>query len=80
MHTITVKNIPPDIYKRLKRIAEANRRSLNSQILVVLEQSVTSRKLDPAAILAQARKLRERTASHKWTDAELAAAKAHGRE
>ncbi|MGQ9681216.1 MAG: FitA-like ribbon-helix-helix domain-containing protein [Anaerolineae bacterium] len=26
---VTVKNIPPDVYERLRRLAAANRRSIN---------------------------------------------------
>jgi hypothetical protein len=32
--TITLKNIPDEVYERLKASAEANRRSLNSEAIV----------------------------------------------
>ncbi|NBD34139.1 MAG: Arc family DNA-binding protein, partial [Cyanobacteria bacterium] len=30
--TITVKNLPDDIYERLKEAAKANQRSINSEV------------------------------------------------
>ena len=40
MPTLTLKNIPDDLHARLKASAERNRRSLNSEILVRLEQDI----------------------------------------
>ena len=34
--TLTLKNIPEDVYRRLKLSAEAHRRSLNSEAIVCL--------------------------------------------
>ena len=48
MPTLTLKNIPDDLHARLKASAEHNRRSLNSEILVRLEQDVKRPVLDPA--------------------------------
>ncbi len=79
MPSITVKNIPVAIYDRVRELAEANRRSINSQIIVILEQVVGSRPLDTDALLEEARLLRERTADYIIGDEELRAGKAHGR-
>ena len=38
MPTITVKNIPDDIYERLKEVAGANHRSINREMIVCLER------------------------------------------
>jgi plasmid stability protein len=40
MANVTVKNIPDDLYDRLKKRAEENRRSLNGEIIHTLEQVV----------------------------------------
>jgi len=40
MATITLKNIPNDLYKRLKLMAKANHRSINSEIIYTLEKSL----------------------------------------
>lgn len=49
MPTLTLKNIPEDLHARLKASAERNRRSLNSEILVRLEQDISRPVLDPIA-------------------------------
>ncbi|MEA3441264.1 MAG: Arc family DNA-binding protein, partial [Chloroflexota bacterium] len=40
MPTLTVKNIPDDLYAQLKRYAAMNRRSLNSEIIVCIERVI----------------------------------------
>ena len=47
MPTLTLKNIPDGLHARLKASAARNRRSLNSEILVRLEQDVSRPVLDP---------------------------------
>lgn len=37
---ITVRNVPDGVHERLKRRAERNRRSLNAEVLEILEDSV----------------------------------------
>jgi plasmid stability protein len=79
MPTVTVKNIPPDLYERLKELADAHHRSMNSEIIACLEQSVSSRRLDPDTLLANARKLREKTSHYAISDEEFNQAKIAGR-
>ena len=80
MPTITVKNIPADLYEHLKDAASANRRSINSEIIVCIERAVRSRKIDPREVLRRARQWRERTKDHPITDAQLSRAKTAGRQ
>jgi antitoxin FitA len=47
MPTLTLKNIPDGLHARLKASAERNRRSLNSEILVRLEQDIGRPVPDP---------------------------------
>jgi len=79
MPTITVKNIPPDIYDKLKRAAELSHRSINSEIIACIERAVRSQPLDPEIMLAKARNLRVITASHPITETEFNTAKTDGR-
>lgn len=79
MPTVTVKNIPPDLYERLKRSAAANRRSINSEIIVCIERAVRSSQISPEELLARARELREKTAGYPITDDEFTRAKSAGR-
>jgi hypothetical protein len=77
--TFTVKNIPPNLYKKLKKSAERNRRSINSEIIVCIEKSVQSQTIDFDKVLAKARKLRSLTQAVPITDDELRQAKEDGR-
>lgn len=80
MPTITVKNIPDDLYERLKRMAESNRRSINSEIIHCIEKSVTSQPVDPDAMLATAHLIREKTAHYHISDEEFNRLKNAGRQ
>lgn len=57
MATITLKNVPDDLHQRLKASAARNRRSMNSEALVRLEQALTAhthRSADDAVAEAEA--------------------------
>ena len=56
--TITLKNIPDDVYERLRVAAELHRRSLNSEAIVCLETVLTPTRIAPGERLARARQLR----------------------
>lgn len=47
MLTLTLKNIPKPLHARLKRLAEKNHRSLNSEILVRLQAALVAPMVDP---------------------------------
>jgi plasmid stability protein len=79
MATITVKNIPDDLYTLLKQSAKANRRSINSEIIVCIEHAVRSQRIEPGEVLEEARTLREKTAGYKITYEEFRNAKTAGR-
>ncbi len=79
MPAITVKNIPVDLYEKLKRAAEISHRSINSEIIACIERAVGSQEINPDLLLANARKLRVKTASHPIKEREFAQAKAAGR-
>ena len=79
MPSITVKNIPADIYERLKKSAEISRRSINSEVIACIERAVRSQQIDPDLLLFNARKLRSKTSSHPIRDDEFNRAKTSGR-
>jgi antitoxin FitA len=79
MVTITIKNIPDELYVRLKAHAKANRRSINSEIILCIERAVRSQHLDVDEMLASARILREKTRGYAISDDELEQAKDEGR-
>ena len=84
MTSLTIKNIPPIIYERLKMQAENNRRSLNSEVIVILEKAlqVVPRRTpaEVEKILEETRKLREMTAGYVVTEEEINRWKNEGRE
>ena len=79
MPTLTIKNIPEDLYLQLKQSAKINHRSINSEVIVCIEQAVRSSRVTPEAILTKARKLREATISYSVNDSEFTQAKLMGR-
>lgn len=56
--TLTLKNIPDNIYQRLKTMAQAHRRSLNREAIVCLETALIPATLATQERLARARALR----------------------
>jgi hypothetical protein len=81
MTNLTVKNIPPIIYERLKQRATDNRRSINSEILMIIEQALQTR--TPAEVerlIEGARKVRELSAGYSLTTEEIQKAIDEGRE
>ena len=79
MPSITLKNIPEKTYRQLKSAAKAHRRSINSEILTCLENSLQSRQIDPEAFLARIDSLQHEQPLPRLTDKILRAAKSEGR-
>lgn len=80
MVTITIKNIPPEIYERIKARAKNNHRSINGEILSILEQAISIPPIDVRATLERTRKLREMTADYIITADEIEELINEGRE
>lgn len=78
MATVTVKDLPEKLHRQLKARALRHRRSLNSEIIEVLEAATTSRKVDPDSLIARAAALRIRVGG-RLTDTDLAAFRQAGR-
>ncbi|MGH8482674.1 MAG: FitA-like ribbon-helix-helix domain-containing protein [Nevskiaceae bacterium] len=77
--TLTLKNIPDAVYKRLKASAELHRRSLNSEAIVCLETVLLPSRVSPQEHLARARALRATLSGVKFTAREIDALKREGR-
>ena len=80
MYSITVKNIPDEVYEKLKRSARRNRRSINNEIILILERSLQSKQMAPEAFLARARQIREITSTYLVDDEAFERSKDTGRE
>lgn len=63
---LTLKNIPDDVYERLKTSAALHRRSINSEVIVCLETVLTPSKVKPAERIARARALRAELSAKKF--------------
>ena len=59
MATLTIKNLPDEIYAALAQMAKRNRRSINGEAIVQLERSVNMPKKDPEELLAEIKRSRE---------------------
>jgi hypothetical protein len=79
MITLTIKGIPERIYRGLKKRAEAQRRSLNREIILCLERSVEVEPFDPEEWLAKADRMRAKLGLRGLTDAQIRAEKRRGR-
>jgi len=79
MATLTIKNVPESLVKRLKQQAAAQHRSLNFQVISYLEQMTHSVPVDADALLARVRALRRTPKGVKVTDRLLGELKVVGR-
>lgn len=74
----TLKNIPEDLYRKIRESAERNHRSINGEIISILAAATAPRHIPTDVVLARARALRERTRG-LLTDEFIDRAKREGR-
>ncbi len=60
MPSLTIKNVPAPLVRRLKARAAANRRSMNLEVIACLESVTGTTPIDPEAFLARARAIRSK--------------------
>jgi len=77
--TITIKNIPEELYERLKQHAALHHRSINSEVIALIEERITAKKRKPEDFLASARALREKTGRYQLKKDFIDRAKREGR-
>jgi len=77
--TLTLKNIPDEVYERLKASAASHRRSLNSEAIVCLESVLIPGRVAVAERLARARALRATLPKAKFRAKDIDAYKREGR-
>lgn len=77
--SITVKNIPPDLHEDLKASAARHRRSLNREIIALLEDHLKPRKRAPEEVLAAVGALHDRLKGVRLTSEMIDQAKREGR-
>ena len=79
MPTLTIKNMPDELYLRLKQSATDERRSMNNQAIACLERALQLPPVDVERVLARTRAMRRKTTGLPLTDRLLARAKSDGR-
>ena len=77
--TLTLKNIPDDVYDRLKRSAAAHLRSMNSEAIVCLEAVLLPSKVTLGERLTHACELRTALPQGKFRAQDIDALKREGR-
>jgi plasmid stability protein len=80
MASITIKNIPDDLYEHLKQAAIDHHRSVNSELIYCLEKALVPTKLSATDIKESARLLRQRVLTQSIDAEEISSAKNEGRE
>jgi plasmid stability protein len=78
--TLTLKNIPDDVYDRLKLSAETHRRSMNSEAIVCLEAILLPSNFTPQERLNRARELRAALKTRKFRAGDIDKFKREGRK
>ena len=73
--TLTLKNIPDDVYERLKRAAEQSRRSMNMEAIVCLEAALGPARVAASERVARARALRAELGSARFRPSDIDAFK-----
>lgn len=80
MPAITLKSLPVSLHRSLKSRAARHKRSLNQEVIAVLEEAVApSRRVDVEAMIARTRALRE-SLKFTTTPEEIDRFKREGRE
>lgn len=79
MTNLNIKDIPGKLHRKLKARARRNRRSLNSEVIELLEQATGPQRVDDAEWLERARDLRRRINLY-LTDQEIERAIEWGRK
>jgi plasmid stability protein len=76
--TLTLKNIPDVIYTRLREVADAHHRSMNSEVIACLEKTLIPVRISAEDRLSRARQLRAGLQAN-FDAADIAAAINEGR-
>jgi plasmid stability protein len=79
MATVTVKNIPDELYARLKAAAASNRRSINSEIIRRIEKTLIPQRATTEALLARIRRFHDEFTGPALTIDQIREARDEGR-
>lgn len=73
MANITLKNIPEDLYERLKSAARLHHRSINREIIACIDSALSSSDTTQSQHLERARMLRANLGERRFSSDEIVA-------
>lgn len=79
MATITIRNVPNELYEALTQKAKRQHRSLNSELIIRLQNSVGQREMDVETELEEIRLFREKYKGLYTSEEEINREKNRGR-
>jgi plasmid stability protein len=79
MASLTIKNIPDDLYEHLKQAASIHHRSINSELIVCLEKALLPTKATAHDLKVSAQRLRGRVNTNTFSIEDIDAARQEGR-
>lgn len=79
MPNMTIKNLPDDLYEKLKERAQEHGRSINNEVIFCLKRALRSSPIDPEAFLARVDALQKKMSLPPLTDKILRKAREEGR-
>jgi plasmid stability protein len=80
MSTLTIKNVPAELHEKLRAAAARHRRSINSEVIVQLENSLRTETSNSERLLEEIRARRERLPHLNLNDDILRQMKNEGRQ
>ena len=80
MASLTIKNIPDDLYDHLKKTASLHHRSINSELIYCLEKVLRPGRLSAQEIKDNARVVRDRVKTAMISADDITEAKNAGRK
>ena len=79
MPALTIKNIPTDLYDELKHVAKQHHRSINSEVIVCLKETLLPKKTSAKDRLANIQALRSQIEPNIITSQDIEQAINEGR-
>ena len=79
MPTMTIKNVPDDLYEKLKESAQEHGRSINNEVIFCIKRALRGGRIDPEAFLARMEALDKGISLPPLTDEILRTANEEGR-
>lgn len=78
MPTLTIKKVPPALYEKIKESARRHRRSMNSEVITLLEHVLLPTPRDAERLIAEAEEL-NRKVSIRFSEDLIEKGKREGR-